>query len=258
MTVKQSCCINKIVDEGPSCTQNAVMSFDDDFEKMTAVVKAAEDEIVMAVMFHETWKPAAFDEHLRARIGTSYAAHSFNIIRLALRREMLLALMRVWDSNKAAVRMTAIAEKLKEDKFFQDLVAKRAERLGMVSSGVEMQLTRTLEPKRQAVLSLIRKYAEGGSGRAAFKKIKALRDERLAHRQADDASTARDDPNDKEVETFYEDSLSLMTLLLSLVLAKAFDLNEAGSVYRHHAKFFWASARGERTKGHPNYRPLSR
>lgn len=230
------------------------MSFNDDLEKMTAAVKAAEDETVMAAMFHETWKPAAFDEDLRARIGTSYAAHSFNIVRIALRREMILALMRVWDSNKAAVRMTAIGEKLKEDKFFGDLVAKRAARLGMVASGVESQLTKTLEPKRQAVLSLIRKYAEGGAGRVTFKKIKALRDERLAHRQADDASTARDDPDDKEVEAFYEDSLSVVTILLSLVLAKAFDLNEAGDVYRHHARFFWASARGERTEGHPNYR----
>ncbi|PIF78822.1 hypothetical protein CLU95_6021 [Variovorax sp. 54] len=230
------------------------MSFESDFEKMTTAVKAAEDEIVMAAMFHETWKPAAFDEDLRARIGTSYAAHSFNIVRIALRREMILALMRVWDRSKEAVRMTAIAEKLKDERFFQDLVAKRAVRLGMAASGVEALLTEALDQKRQAVLSLVRKYAEGGPGHVAFKKIKALRDERLAHRQAVDASAARDDPDDKEVEAFYVDSLSVVTFLLSLVLAKAFDLNEAGDVYRHHAKFFWAGARGERTEGHPNYR----
>jgi hypothetical protein len=230
------------------------MNFDDDFERMTAVVKAAEDEIVMAAMFHETWKPAAFDEDLRTRMGTSFATHSFNIVRIALRREMILALMRIWDSNKEAVRMTAIAEKLNEDIFFRNLVTKRAAGLGIASAGVEARMTETLEEKREAVLSLVRKYADGGSGRVAFKKIKALRDERLAHRQACDASTARDDLDDKEVEAFYEDSLSVVTTLLSLVLAKAFNLNEAGDVYRHHAKFFWAGVRGERTEGHPNYR----
>jgi hypothetical protein len=214
------------------------MSFDEDFQKMKAVVRAAEDEIVLAAMFHETWRPTAFDESLRVRMGTSYATHSFNVVRIALRREMILALMRVWDSNKAAVRMTAVAEKLKDKKFFQQLVARRAAHMGMKSQGVEATVGATLEPKRQEALALIRKYGENGSGHEAFKRIRALRDERLAHRQTDNASTARQDPDDTEVEAFYDDSLSAVTLLLSIVLAKAFELSGAGDVYRRHANFF--------------------
>jgi hypothetical protein len=30
---------------------------------------------------------------------------------------------------------------------------------------------------------------------------------------------------------------------------------EAADVYAHYARFFWASVRGERTVGHPSYRP---
>ena len=230
------------------------MSFSDDFEKMKTVVKAAEDEIVMAVMFHETWKPTAFDEDLHARIGTSYAAHSFNIVRIALRREMILALMRVWDNDSRAVGVTKLADKLKNKQFFMDLVTERAARLGLASPGAEASVAEALESKRQNVLALIGKYTAGGSGHIAFEKIKALRHKRLAHRQADDAPTTRIDPDDKEVEAFYEDSLSVVELLMSLVLAKAFDLNEARDVYRHHAKFFWAGTKGERTEGHPSYR----
>lgn len=230
------------------------MSFADDFDEMAAVVQAAEDEIIMAAMFHETWKPAAFDLDLRARMGKSFATHSFNIVRIALRREMIMALMRIWDSNKESVRMTAIAEKLKENIFFKSLAAKRAADLGMRSNDDEDRVIDALEPQRKAVLSLIRKYSEGGSGYSALEKIRTLRNERLAHRQVSDISTVRDNIDDKEVDAFYNDSLAVVTQLLSLVLARAFNLNEAGDVYGHHARFFWASVRGERTEGHPNYR----
>ena len=70
------------------------MAFDNELDQMKIAVAAAEDEIVMAVMFHETWRPTAYDEGLHNRMGNSFATHSFQIVRLSLRREMLLALMR--------------------------------------------------------------------------------------------------------------------------------------------------------------------
>ncbi|CAM2184575.1 hypothetical protein BO443_50431 [Burkholderia orbicola] len=55
---------------------------------------------------------------------------------------------------------------------------------------------------------------------------------------------------------FYQDTLELVRLLLSVFLATAFDIaREGGDVYRHHAEFFWGAARGERTEGHPRYVP---
>ncbi|MBA5983694.1 hypothetical protein HT737_30260, partial [Pseudomonas sp. MD195_PC81_125] len=87
-----------------------------------------------------------------------------------------------------------------------------------------------------------------------------LRDEHLAHRQIPNAPEVESgEPSvwatDDEVETLYQDSLEIVSLVLSLVQGMGLDFSDASSVYKHHAKFFWAAARGERTEGHPNYRP---
>lgn len=230
------------------------MPCDSDLDEMKLAVAAAEDEIVMAVMFHETWKPAAYDEDLHRRMGNSFATHSFQIVRLSLRRELLMALMRLWDTDKRALRMTSIAEKLRNRDFFDALVLKRASGTGLSSNGVLQFMREALEPKRDAIVRLVRKYSEGGIGYPVLEKLRALRHERLAHRQANQGGVAKVDASDQEVESFYNDNLELVRLLLSLVLARAFDLSEAADVYKHHAKFFWANARGERTEGHPNYR----
>jgi hypothetical protein len=229
-------------------------NFDVEFEQMKETVKAAQDEILMAVMFHETWKPTAYDEDLHNRMGNSFATHSFKIVRQSLRREMLLALMRLWDKDTRAIRMTTVAEKLRDKKFFDTVVARRAGVTGLSSAGVEDAMRQALIPKRDEVVKLVHKYSEGGTGSDVFKKLRALRHERLAHRQTTPTNVTLADATDKEIESFYEDNLELVRLLLSLILATGFDLKDAAGVYCHHAKFFWANARGERTEGHPDYR----
>ena len=76
-----------------------------DLKKM---VTAAQEEFDMAVTYHEVWKPAAYDKDLHSRMGQSYASQAFLVTRAALRREMMLALMRLWDKNKQAIRMSLI------------------------------------------------------------------------------------------------------------------------------------------------------
>lgn len=228
-------------------------NFDEELEKLKKAVQAAQDEVMMAVMFHETWKPTANDVELQKRMGTSFATHSFQIVRWALRREMMLALMRLWDTNTESVRMTKIAAMLSDKQLFLALVDQRVASMKLSSIGVRETLLESMESTRCDVLKLVRKYSKDGSGHAVFDKICALRHERLAHRQIEPASTPRSDVADEEFDGFYTDNLKLVRLLLTLVLATAFDLAEGAGVYRHHAKFFWASARGERTPGHPNY-----
>src|ERR1700712_597616 len=104
-----------------------------EIEGLKNMVDTARQEIELAVMFHETWRPTAYDTGLHARIGTSYAAHAFQIIRLSLRRELLLALTRVWDTNKQAVRMSLIADRLRDKKLFEALIQYRAGRTGLRS-----------------------------------------------------------------------------------------------------------------------------
>ena len=231
------------------------MAFDDELNKMEGRIAVAQDEIVMAVMFHETWKPTAYDEDLHNRMGNSFATHSFHIVRASLRREMLLALMRLWDNDLRAIPMTAIAFKLNDSKFFDALVTKRAADSDPASNGLVEIMRRTMETQRNDVVTLVKKYTAGGERSAVFEKLRALRNEFLAHRQAIPTSCTGDDTTDQEIESFYDDNLKLVRLLLSLVRATAFDLAGAAEEYRQHANFFWANARGERTEGHPNYRP---
>lgn len=249
----------------------------DDTQQMLELLKhtvdTARQEIELAIMFHETWRPAAYDTDLHDRIGTSYAAHSFQIIRMSLRRELILALIRLWDNNRAAVRMSKIAHQLREPEFFEALVQMRSELSGLRSGFALDAIKEALTLKRDQALNLINKYSVGGSAYEVLEKLKDLRHKRLAHRQMPNTPIAAvgsevteqigEDSErlvlatDDEIETFYQDNLEIMRLLLSLVQGLAFDLSEATKVYKHHAKFFWASARGERTEGHPNYRPQS-
>lgn len=242
-----------------------------DIEKLKNMVDTARQEIELAVMFHETWRPAAYDTCLHDRIGTSYAAHAFQIIRLSLRRELLMALTRLWDSNKQAVRMSLIADRLRDPKLFEALVQFRAQRTSLRSMFVLESMREALTPKRDQILDLINKYSEGGIASEVLKKLKKLRHQHLAHRQLPNVPVAvegsdtsgqqgeegeqPDWATDNEIETFYQDNLVIICLLLSLVQGLAYDLSEATKVYKHHAKYFWASARGERTEGHPDYHP---
>src|SRR5580692_956250 len=94
-------------------------------------VTAAQQEFDMAVTFHEVWKPAAYDQDLHRRMGNSYASQAFLVARTALRREMVLALVRLWDTNKQAIRMQSIAAILRETEVIEALAADRVKRLGL-------------------------------------------------------------------------------------------------------------------------------
>ncbi|MQT33858.1 AbiU2 domain-containing protein [Pseudomonas helleri] len=243
-----------------------------DIERLYNLVDTARQEIELAIMLHETWRPAAYDIGLHTRIGTSYAAHSFQIIRLALRRELLLALTRVWDKSAKAVRMSLIADLLRDKKCFEALVQYRVGRTGIRSRFTPETMREELTPKLDQVLKLIRKYQEGGAAYEVRKKLKTIRDEHLAHRElpkgrvvavtgSDTLSQKGEEDKrsvratDDEIETFYQDNLEIMRLLLSLVQGVAIDFSDACAVYKHHAKFFWASTRGECTEGHPYFHP---
>lgn len=241
------------------------MSTNAQIGRLIQKAEAAEQEIMMAVMFHETWKPAAYDVDLHRRMGTSYATNSFSIVRRALRREMLLALMRLWDGDDRAVGMQRISGDLRDSHFFEALVARRFENrrpaiqlgssAGRSPVGIADAYRATLSERRDEFCALVSKYTKGGESYIVFKKLLILRQVNLAHRQAEPTKAEHADATDAEIEDFYNDNLEIVRLLLSLVLAKAFDLAEACGVYKHHAGFFWAAARGERTEGHPHYRP---
>lgn len=160
---------------------------------LRAELKAAQQEFDMAVTFHEVWKPAAYDDDLHRRMGVSYATHAFRVVRLALRREMLLALMRLWDKPAGSVRMDLIAPTLRNKDVINALAAERAARIGL--PGAEVQMRKELGERACAAVALISKYSHG----AVRDNLKALRDERLAHRQIEAAATG---PNATDGEIY--------------------------------------------------------
>ena len=91
---------------------------------LKAAVDAARHEFDMAITFHEIWKPAAYDKDLHERMGNSYATNAFHAVRASLRREMLLALMRLWDTDWRSVRMVKHIGAVLRDKWVIDALAR--------------------------------------------------------------------------------------------------------------------------------------
>jgi hypothetical protein len=219
---------------------------------LRAHVKAAMEEFDLAVVSHEVWKPAAYDKDLHQRMGISFATNAFRVIVTALRREVILALTRLWDKGKGNVRIDEIARILSDDRIIKILAADRA--AGFNDVHIEAEMKKDLKRKAKDAIDLIKDYSQKGRHEAILEKMRTVRHERLAHRQIELTAAAGPSLTDDEIEAFYQDNSKIIGLLLSLVSGIAYDPKETGEVFRHHASFFWAAVRGEKTEGHPNYR----
>lgn len=220
---------------------------------LQAAVRAAQHEFDMAITFHELWKPAAYDKDLHTRMGESYATNAFHVVRTSLRREMLLALMRLWDTDSRSVQMESLGVALRDKRVIDALATERANNIGLPEAVDQMRLD--LTRLADEAVTLIGKYSKGGPDHATLKNIRRVRHQFLAHRQI--KRTAEKGPNatDAEIESFYQTNLELVRLLLHLVVGVSYNPEESAEIHRRYATHFWAGVRGERTEGHPNYRP---
>ena len=112
-----------------------------------------------------------------------------------------------------------------------------------------------LQAKADKVIELTHKYSEGGSHNAVREDLLRLRDERLAHRQIEPSTVAGADKFDEAIEEFYQDNAKIIQEPLSSANAMAYDPLDAAKVYQRYAAEFWAGVRGEKTEGHPHFRP---
>jgi hypothetical protein len=143
-----------------------------DIADLKKMVTAAQEEFDQAVAYHEIWKPAAYDRDLHSRMGPSYASQAFLVMRTALRREMLLALSRLWDTNTQAVRMSLIVHAIRQKAVIDDLAADRAaEHYPDLVDVMRADLQATADE----VLSLACKYSEGGSHNGVRQNLLRLR-----------------------------------------------------------------------------------
>jgi AbiU2 len=234
--------------EHPQCKETQTMEIDDPrIVALQQKVTAAQEEFDMAVTFHEIWKPAAYDQELHSRLGKSFATQAFLVTRTALRREMVLALVRLWDTNPQAIKMQSIWHDLRDKKIVDALALDRARCVGFLD--VLEHMREDLGKRADEVVALIGKYMDGGSSDHVLKTLRNLRNERLAHRQLSPATAPGATATDEEIEEFYQDNSKLISILLSLVNAMAYDPEDTAKVFRHYATCFWAGfQKNEKTK----------
>jgi hypothetical protein len=211
-------------------------------EDLRAKVQAAVEEYDSVVAYHETWRFASRDKPLHERVSHSFAGRTFLVVRSALRREMLLALSRLWDTRTEAIKMSSIADELGKPAIVDSLWPNSAVYAG---------------PRQMAAeaVNLIRKYEKGGPSYATLKRLRKLRNQHLAHRQINRApiGTVEEDILEKEIDALYEDSARLISLLEHVVEKTAYNPKDTAGVYTFYAQFFWEAVRGERTAGHPRH-----
>lgn len=214
-----------------------------ELEDFRAAVVAAVEVIDRAAVLHAAWKPAAFDAALHARMSDTYAGHTFETIRQALRREMLLALWQLWDSNRRALRMSKIRCWLADAAIIRELAEESASKMGAWPGVFEAILDESTKAAT-GLLSLINKYMEGGTGRIVLKKLDAMRHDHLAHRalqQGDGMLGVRD----ADVEQFFADCCAIVARLSSLAKRNAYNPAETHEVFLHYASKFWAGCQGD-------------
>jgi len=210
---------------------------DPEITKLQAKVTAAQQEFDLAVAFHEIWKPTAYDQDLHGRLGVSYATQAFRVIRTALRRELILALIRLWDKDGRAVGMECIVNALRKQEVIGALTLARVDR----SSEVFEAIRADLSEKADKVILLVDKYIKDDrAGNAVYKKLRFLRNERLAHRQVETKARATGaTATDEEIEEFYQDNSKLVHILLSIFNAMAYDPEDTARVFGFYASNFW-------------------
>lgn len=205
--------------------------------ELQAKVTAAQQEFDLAVAFHEIWKPTAYDRDLHGRLGVSYATQAFRVIRTALRRELILALIRLWDKDGRAIGMECIARALEKKEVIDALTSARVDQ----SSEIFEAIRADLSEKAKKAIPLVHKYIkDDGAGNAVYKKLLSLRNERLAHRQVETKARATGaTATDEEIEEFYQDNSKLVHILLSVFNAMAYDPEDTARVFGFYAIHFW-------------------
>lgn len=242
-------------------------------DKLRGMVTAAREEATFAVACCEAWKPMAYDTDLHVRMGKSFATNTFLTVRHALWREMVIALMRIWDDRRRSINMQWIMTVLQNESVLIALRDWEIETLDesrgikepqepnsrrdAVLSYRQLALLKTIKGLRDELVTCYHKY-KIGEGKEVFKHLQRIRHEKLAHRQITAATEPPADWSDSNTADFFTTTMRMVELMQSIALSTHYDLADTGKVYAYHSKLFWLAARGERTEGHPEYKPPSR
>lgn len=244
------------------------------------IVREARAEFGQAAACHEAWRPMAFDKDLAGRMGRSYASNTFMTIREALRREVILSLMKLWDRGDDSTSFPKVMEALKSPRVVDHFAAvcaapwgeppaefaddipeeARAEVVGRVEESERLtglQFADDLRIHAREALRILESYSPGGDKHQVVHRLKLIRNKRLAHRDLDHVAQLAEypTPDDEAVELFYQDMSQCVRLLTLVVANMDYRPQETAAIHKRHAEIFWRGVRGERTEGHPDYVP---
>ena len=241
-------------------------------------VQAATDEFNIAIALYQNWDICIVSENLHARLGRSYATGAFLVIRQALRREILLSLTRMWDTNPQSLSMVSIATLLKDPRVIDALAKKCANQwersdtpsLDMMpedQKGLVARLSKESEKEfgqaraellrdnARRAIELIVDFDKGGKRSKTIEYLRTLRDQHLAHRQINprNLDAKAHEEGNSEVEQIYFDSFALIRLINAVACGVDYNPDETAAMHLRHATFFWRGVLGERTAGHPDF-----
>jgi hypothetical protein len=178
-------------------------------------------EYDLASSFHEAWKPTIYDADLQARIGESLAANTFLVIRDALRREMVLALMRIWDTGNDSLSLSILLQELDIPGVMESYIERSTKRLTDVGIPIGDQILHNLRQVQADLHSMITEYTEGEK-RNVYERLRRLRNDRLAHNLTTSKIPSGPSLTDVEIEQFYVRTGEIVKLLLHLIHATAY------------------------------------
>jgi len=198
-----------------------------------------QQEFDVAIATFESWRPAAYDADLRARMGVSFATNTFNVVRGALWRETVLALGRIWDRAGRSVDLGAFRAQLQQPGFMDALMAYRAKR--SAAPYIDAMIREQLSGKAEQVVTAIAHFERGGEGASLMDRLRKARNA-LAHRALEAVPAEGPKLEDAELVELFERTAKILGDLWSLIRATAYDPMEAAGVWAHYARHFWAAA----------------
>lgn len=224
-------------------------------EEFRKEAQAAIEQFDLAAIFHGTWKPSATDTDLHARLGTSYATQSFRAVNTALRWQMFMALMRLWDT-RGGVGLKRIAQALAEPQLIEALINEALPKVTPEGDAKNTFIRDQVVESIGACAKEIVGEIEAIHGTEIHGALRTLRNQRLAHFDTRASVAANADVEDDLIGPYLRQTAAVIAKLSSLALRTAYDPMDTEQVFAHYARFFWAGVSGERTKVHPLFRQI--
>jgi len=208
-------------------------------EQICQQCKVAEEELLHVISIHANWRVATLDEDIFGQFDGTYAAHTFKAVRVALRREVIMGLSRIWDTRHDTINFLKIAQSLR-DQTTHDAIM-----LGNYRDRAnDPEFRKACVTKRDEVCNTIERLL-ARIRPEMMRRVRQIRDTHLAHRGVQErrqtAPVQGATYDDRAVDWLYVQSIKVVELLFEVVFARGSSFATASGVDEYYARHFWRS-----------------